>query len=738
MANPESAEVLPFGQLQGIAPLSVPAFSNGNENHFSLTAAKSACLPHVSIGPAWSSLEFVRRFILVSKGCWVPHVAMAESIWDLHAVVHSVTKQDVPLHRFPNGGGNAPQVGDILVWRRAHDMPLGHCAIVAAVGDTSIAVAEQNMDPATKWSGQHSRELSMAVKGPTGSGSLQGQRYEVFDDDPLLGWMRVDMVDVDQHRIDWMDDYRPLLGRGHLQRIKISDERRAQDASLPWLVPTENCDFFVHRSLVNEETQLSAPQDYPSGYYTLDYDLWMRIKKGAKEVHQVAIKACHHVLYHKNSATILENEFGIPPALHDLLRTTFATSPCLGGRFDFGFDGKNLKIFEYNSDSSGALLEAAETQGKWFDNHDITEGVHTGQYMFTRMVAAWTRFKNRGTYVPEHFRHTKPSPAPKLVHFLVDDDDEEKYTALYMMRAAATAGFKVKMIIGMKDLFYNPKGQIVDSNGSPVTCIWKTWSWDTALRDYNKKHNLDGEEDDVPQESAAPVPDPQGLSEVTSPHSQRHEDPSVSGSTTPADRNSRDMTDRSSRDFTEAVNNHSRTGSIAPTPGKDQPVSLPKAKHPRLCDVLLREDMCVIEPFWKMVVGNKALLPYMSRLAPDQDNLLFASFELTDKLRRSGYVSKPVSGRAGQNISLHPPEQVGATPITPHAINSVASESGGRFADAIVVYQERLKLLEFDGFYPILCAWMIDDDFAGVVIREDTSKITKLGSLVAPARLMRY
>jgi glutathionylspermidine synthase len=164
---------------------------------------------------------------------------------------------------------------------------------------------------------------------------------------------------------------------------------------------------------------------------------------------------------------------------------------------------------------------------------------------------------------------------------------------------------------------------------------------------------------------------------------------------------------------------------------------------------MLRKDICVIEPMWKMLAGNKALLPYLVQEAPGHENLLDASFELTPSLRKSGYVSKPVSGRAGQNISIHAAEDHDhhtEEPSTPHTTDeregvendSFDEATGGRFADKNVVYQEKLHLKQYDGYFPILCAWVVDDSFAGIVIREDTSLITRLESIVAPSRVVRW
>lgn len=52
----------------------------------------------------------------------------------------------------------------------------------------------------------------------------------------------------------------------------------------------------------------------------------------------------------------------------NLIEQTWAKNvPHLYGRFDFGYDGENLKMFEYNADTPTSLLEAAVVQWQWLE-----------------------------------------------------------------------------------------------------------------------------------------------------------------------------------------------------------------------------------------------------------------------------------------------------------------------------------------------------------------------------------
>ena len=56
-----------------------------------------------------------------------------------------------------------------------------------------------------------------------------------------------------------------------------------------------------------------------------------------------------------------------------------------------------------------------------------------------------------------------------------------------------------------------------------------------------------------------------------------------------------------------------------------------------------------IEPAWKMLLSNKAILPILWELYPDHPNLLPAYFE-PGKL--TSFVRKPILGREGANIRM--------------------------------------------------------------------------------------
>lgn len=111
-----------------------------------------------------------------------------------------------------------------------------------------------------------------------------------------------------------------------------------------------------------------------------------------------------------------------------------------------------------------------------------------------------------------------------------------------------------------------------------------------------------------------------------------------------------------------------------------------------------------LEPVWKMMWSNKAVLAVLWDLFPGHPNLLPASF---DPAKMSGdYVAKPVLAREGANIEIVSNGQV------------IAS-SPGEYSQASMVYQERYPLRDFGSGYPVLGSWTVGGSAAGLGIRED-------------------
>jgi len=115
-----------------------------------------------------------------------------------------------------------------------------------------------------------------------------------------------------------------------------------------------------------------------------------------------------------------------------------------------------------------------------------------------------------------------------------------------------------------------------------------------------------------------------------------------------------------------------------------------------------------IEPAWKMILSNKAILPILWQLFPDHPHLLpafFTSAPLAD------HVKKPILSREGANIDIV-------------VDNKLAYSTGGEYGEEGYIYQQLFPLPDFGGNYPLIGSWVIGQQPAGIGIREASTLVT--------------
>ncbi|GGE23988.1 Glutathionylspermidine synthase [Gemmobacter megaterium] len=159
---------------------------------------------------------------------------------------------------------------------------------------------------------------------------------------------------------------------------------------------------------------------------------------------------------------------------------------------------------------------------------------------------------------------------------------------------------------------------------------------------------------------------------------------------------------------------------------------------------LLRDDYAAhlapsgtrfLEPPWKALVSNKGLLAVLWQMFEGHPNLLPTFFEAdvaqalsgtgpaaqpvraafaraADQLR-IGHVTKPVFSREGASITI----------VEAGSVTETAAMRAYDHHPRIV--QAYAPLPVFDGFRPVIGAWIIGESCAGIGIREDRSRITQ-------------
>ncbi|WP_086479061.1 glutathionylspermidine synthase family protein [Oceanospirillum sanctuarii] len=133
-------------------------------------------------------------------------------------------------------------------------------------------------------------------------------------------------------------------------------------------------------------------------------------------------------------------------------------------------------------------------------------------------------------------------------------------------------------------------------------------------------------------------------------------------------------------------------------------------------ELLGQHDICYLEPPWKAILSNKALLPMLWRMFPDHPNLLPAFFDdETDKMKAHGgrFIKKPIFSREGANVSL----------IAEDGEELTLSE--GSYGEEGFIYQLAHFPSKFGENYTIIGSWLVNDQPAGISMREDSGPVTQ-------------
>ena len=119
-----------------------------------------------------------------------------------------------------------------------------------------------------------------------------------------------------------------------------------------------------------------------------------------------------------------------------------------------------------------------------------------------------------------------------------------------------------------------------------------------------------------------------------------------------------------------------------------------------------------LEPAWKSILSNKALLPLLWEMFPNHPNLLPAYFAQDDHPPLDNYVLKPLFSREGANISIIQQGQQ-------------VAHVDGPYGEEGMIVQQFHPLPKFGDSYVVIGSWLVDDQPCGMGLREDRELITQ-------------
>ena len=235
------------------------------------------------------------------------------------------------------------------------------------------------------------------------------------------------------------------------------------------------------------------------------------------------------------------------------LRSEFARRgpsepPALYGRLDLAYDGRQIKLLEYNADTPTCLVEAAVAQWYWlqerFPKADQFNSIHE------KLVAKW---RDLYPYVAQP------------VYFAHDGGEEDAMTIAYLRDTAQQAGLTTTAIGDAADwVGFGAEVSLSIRRRQTIRTLFKLYPWEWVLADSFGAHALE------------------------------------------------------TMDAAEQK----------PVAGKVQ----------------------WIEPIWKMMWSNKALLAILWELNPNHELLLPAYLDGPRNMQN--YVRKPLCGREGAGVTV--------------------------------------------------------------------------------------
>lgn len=223
-------------------------------------------------------------------------------------------------------------------------------------------------------------------------------------------------------------------------------ERKEIAARENYVQKIEELGFFYH------------PDYWGEGcYYAFTSEEITALEKATQELYGMACEAVEHIISNDRLA-----EMRIPVAVKDYIIQSWEKDELsVYGRFDLYFDGKDIKLYEFNADTPTSLLESSIIQWNWkeecFPDKDQYNSIHEG------LVQSWKDIHQQ-------------NGIDRLFVACSRENEEDLWNLRYMAYTAIEAGLDVAEI-DMEQLFYQ-NGILHASSGEAVSHCFKLYPWE--------------------------------------------------------------------------------------------------------------------------------------------------------------------------------------------------------------------------------------------------------------------
>ncbi|MDQ1098091.1 MULTISPECIES: glutathionylspermidine synthase family protein [Chryseobacterium] len=200
-----------------------------------------------------------------------------------------------------------------------------------------------------------------------------------------------------------------------------------------------------------------------SHYYQFTGSEIEAIENATAELWQMCLEAVDHVI-----AENLWERFNIPQHFRDYIVTSWEEDhPSIYGRFDFGFDGKNLKLLEFNADTPTSLYEASVIQWYWlqdmFPDRDQFNSIHE------KLIDYWK-------YLTKYMN-------PRHIYFTSLTNIEDVTNVEYMRDCATQAGFETEFIPVQDIGWADDIEEFISGDQTIMEYIFKLYPYEWILED---------------------------------------------------------------------------------------------------------------------------------------------------------------------------------------------------------------------------------------------------------------
>jgi len=200
-----------------------------------------------------------------------------------------------------------------------------------------------------------------------------------------------------------------------------------------------------------------------SHYYEFSMDEVTMIEKATAELWQMCLEAVDYVIDKD-----LWDRFNIPEYFRKYIVTSWEEDhPSIYGRFDFGFDGKNLKLLEFNADTPTSLYEGSVIQWYWLQE----------------MFPGKDQFNSIHEKLVDYWKYLKKYMDPHYVYFASLTNIEDVTNVEYLRDCATQAGFETEFIPVQDIGWAEDTGEFIAADRTVMEYIFKLYPYEWILDD---------------------------------------------------------------------------------------------------------------------------------------------------------------------------------------------------------------------------------------------------------------